>query len=126
VLVYRIETFDKRGAYSSGAAFGMGWSKNHPSPHEDLSLKEWWDSRGNHNWYFGFHSMEQLIQWFPKDCWDVFLKHNAARPEPEKKVGISIYDCDEEDVRIGEKQTVFILDKAERVKILAFEDELVA
>jgi hypothetical protein len=125
VLVYRVETFDKRGAYTSCVALGVGRSEDHPTPCDDLILKEWWNDSALENWYFGFCSMEQLIQWFPKDDWGVFIKYNSEI-DSKRRVGISIYECSDEDVRVGEKQTVFILDKAERIRILAFEDELVA
>ena len=93
-LVYRIETLDGEGLYSTGdnevndiLEFD---SVRHPLPHEDNKLKH--HVKFNRNWYFGFETIDLLKKWtISNECRD---KLEACGLQ------ISVYECYHEDMKM--------------------------
>lgn len=125
MLVYRVESFSQKGAYSSAVMFPSIAGK-HPCPSEDalLMANGWNEVESSYRYYFGFCSLEQLLEWFPiSETWPSFIEHNTTR-DSNSRMGISVYEVDEKYAIIGNTQTVFILENAERLRIINFEDEI--
>lgn len=139
MLVYRIETEDGQGIYGAGYGFrytaaaladneGECW---HPSPDEEPALRDFWEGKklsrkaarewpekGRREWFCGFESMEQLLEWFPKEglymMWNKMLR-NAHRGH------IVTYKVPGNQVKAGDKQVIFKMAKAEKVGSIPLE-----
>lgn len=110
-LIYRVEDIRGLGIYTSGADDWLTKfddKENHPGPHRDARLKDWFSPGPLGMWYehkslsdwdirFGFASEAQLLKWLYKPIW---LKQLA-------KAGMKLAIYDAPDFRIGETQAVF-------------------
>lgn len=139
MLVYRIETNEGKGIYSAGyghkftAAALAENSRDlwHPSPDEEPAIKDFWEGnklsrskridwqlKGRNAWFCGFESMEQLLEWFPKEglhmMWNAMMRHGRTGQ-------IITYKIPANQVKRGERQVIFRLDKAEKVSSIALE-----
>ena len=65
-LFYRVENLDGRGPYNSGGKLSFinrhNSSPKHPGPQFDEGFMKAWEI--DHDWLFGFSSLEQLFEWF--------------------------------------------------------------
>lgn len=139
MLIYRIESDEGKGIYSAG--FGhrftrAGLANNtkdliHPSPEEEEELRSFWlglklsrnkridwELKGRRDWYCGFESMEQLLDWFPREglqqMWRTMMKHGRT-------ARIITYKIPANQVKRGTRQAVFRKDKAEVVNVQPLE-----
>lgn len=115
MLVFRVERSDGMGPYSIAPGTNAQRSPNdptglnHPLPDEDEGLKGFPISSRH---VFGFVSMEQLLEWWPKENHCIFAgwnKHSSL------KYGISAYEVPMEEVEVGDKQLVFIKESSTRL-----------
>lgn len=139
MLVYRIETDEGKGVYSAGYGFkytaaaladdiNEPW---HPSPEEEPTLRSFWEGdklsrkakltwpdKGRREWFCAFESLEQLLEWFPKEglymMWNAMMRNGRTGR-------IVTYKVPANQVKRGDKQVIFKLDKAEEVSSLALE-----
>lgn len=139
MLIYRIESGDGQGIYSAG--FGHRFTRAalasnnrdliHPSPEEEAELRVFWlglkltrnkridwELNGRKEWFCGFESMEQLLDWWPAEglqlMWRFMLKRGLT-------ARIVTYKINANQVKRGSKQLVFKKDKAEIVGIQPLE-----
>ncbi len=91
----------------------------HPTFNQDWRLKEaiekvnpefiihdGWNDSPIKDLFFAFESLESLKSWFNMHGWLAALIHNEFI--------IGMYECQEGDYFIGEKQVLFLMDKATR------------
>ncbi len=107
MLVYRIETEDGDGPYG-GAEPKWGLNKpycgdRHPTPEDDSKLRDAWikivRDGFSSDWRFGFTSVDQMRAWFYEDDWLVAM-HDIG-------LGLVVYGCSTDEVRLGHTQAVF-------------------
>lgn len=139
MLVYRIETDEGKGVYSAGyghkytaaALSDNGRDLWHPSPDEEPAIKDFWEgtklsrnkriawqNKGRWAWYCAFESMDQLLEWFPKEglyqMWNAMMRHGRTGQ-------IVTYKIPANQVKRGDRQVIFLLEKAEKVSSIALE-----
>lgn len=107
--VYRVEDEDGVGPYRSDknyvafALFGGDALSNgaRPCPWYD-NLKQFGDSH-----FFGFESMEQLLEWFPRECLQRLFDAGFR---------VRVYAVAPDYVMRGGKQVAFIKDQARQLR----------
>ena len=131
MLVYRIESEDGKGAYGySGDIRRPGtkaqkictgdWFQDHPTPGNDGNLS---DVSLTPLHYFGFISISQLLDWWPKSNWKYFAEWNEENPL-QSPVGLSVYEVSPLYVETGDKQLVFLRNESQRITFEPFRDNV--
>lgn len=119
--IYRLESPDGNGVYRGSVEIydcdhykvHENLTEVHQAPQNDLVFGDWWaclDYMDQQDWYFGFVSIEQLLQWFHQPEWRRWL---AA-----KKVKLVCYHISKKHVKFGERQVAFLRDRAVRKEYL--------
>lgn len=101
--IYRIETFDGYGPYRLGKIINTSPTFNRPMPFDDgIPIKA--TPSVNPTFFCGFDSLDKLLQWFDSLNDLITLK--------QKEYFVAIYECPEEMVHRGQRQLVFVKNKA--------------
>ncbi len=82
----------------------------HPTPTSDFGLRDWWcdlDYAISRHYVFAFRDKEQLSEWFYRDDWVYQLRVAGFV--------LATYEVSYPDVRVGERQAVFIKERAQLV-----------
>lgn len=124
--VFRVENEAGKGMYSIRNADGdspdyfweMSNNTNHPSPRDDIGLKDLWIKAYNEGtyreWNFGFRDLPQLRNWIYRQEW---------RDEIVSVGGfISVYEVDDRDYAAGDTQCIFRKEFAKKIDTITFED----
>lgn len=141
MLVFRIETQEGKGIYGAGfghrftraslemrthpasaRAFDLA---SHPSPDEEPELRVFWlglklsrakqrdwELNGRREWFCGFNSMEQLLEWWPHEGLRMMWKAMLERGQTPVLV---TYKINANQVKAGSRQCVFKKSKGEVV-----------
>lgn len=115
--IWRLETKSGKGVYAHRGdcdrvmdafyAIDGDWSTDrHPCPHDDVVLREIWNSLtrdytfANNPWYFGFASLAQYRAWF--------FTRKSRRILGEAGIVLRLYEVPVEDYRRGMNQAIFM------------------
>lgn len=117
--VYRLEDIEGTGYYTSPVkpvkTTIFTDPKNHPLPiYDGIELSKFWNNTLNNvknNYYFGFKSIVQYIDWF-HIYRDALSMHGFI---------LSVYSIHKNYIRFGEKQLVFRKDRSKLVEKLNCE-----
>jgi hypothetical protein len=112
--IWRLEDSSGWGVYSGHYAYDAteheadGRSvERHPNPFNDEKLG-YREVEEPDDWYFGFSNLRQYREWF----------HRAEWRRKLHKLGVQLnrYEIEDEEMRVGEKQAIFIKAKARLVE----------
>lgn len=105
VSLYRLESKNNEGLYSTGFASTININSNQPSPHSDIILNQIFDDavyskdeEYKRKWYFAFKNVEETNQWANHNLKQVIEKYNLII----KKITVPA-----EFVIHGEQQSIF-------------------
>lgn len=103
MIVYRLETEQGKGVFSSGCAGSCGGPSpyRHPGPREDGNIPI-------RDLHCGFKSVRQLAFWFNKDQRKRIAERGLCK--------VSLYEIDESLVNFGKFQVTFPKNKATLTK----------
>jgi hypothetical protein len=124
IKVYRLEKEDK-GIYQARVYFdyieeimqnyNVVTSPQTPAPHLDKGFKPHSDKIGDPNFYFGFASVQMMLNWFPLECIEELIEIGGA--------SLIVFDVQDENVFSSQKQCVFIKGAAiEKTELKTFKE----
>lgn len=130
--IYRIETQNQEGPYSSGPALKLANEltlepERHPSPETDPKLEAFWTARKirkpmvrvdfalyeKPKWVFGFLNQTQLTNWYTVD---EFMRLDEIAKGADKPLMIGIYEVDGRTIKKSDFQVLFRHEDANLVK----------
>lgn len=143
MLIFRFENHKDEGIYSRGFGFKISEAAIergevpptvHVGPELDPLLKDWWEGKGKgkkatyewihrdrREWYFGFESMAQVGEWFPRQA---IADLKALADRANDSMALSIYEVNGKKVKKGETQILFHMPSARFVERISLEELL--
>jgi hypothetical protein len=113
VTVYRLEAANGDGLYRGKAgrsywerAGGVHDDAKHPFPEDDPKIGQEWCNRVSPDYYFGFASIKQAMDWVSSDM---------LRGLQRCGISLTIYRVPARYAMIGQTQTAFIKKKAKKI-----------
>ena len=127
MIIFRVEDSEGRGVYRRlinkcredegyfGNFSGIG-SDKHPCPYfEKKSFRKKWQSLWKVNeqvhWYFGFKTMDQLLEWFYCPAFRKVMFYHGAK--------LALYETDGRKIMKGRSQIAFDKRKSKLIKYIS-------